>query len=96
MLLFKSAFKKLGALFIGACLALGASAETIIYFHNDLSGTPQLATDANGNVVWKENYRPYGDRLNNQLPAPIINCGLQANPNDTATGLSYMGDHRLP
>lgn len=47
-----------------AALAIGASAQTVTYFHNDPAGTPVLATDAAGDVVWKENYRPYGDRLN--------------------------------
>src|SRR5690606_5545841 len=31
--------------------------ETITYIHTDLSGSPLAATNANGNVVWKENYR---------------------------------------
>ena len=91
MHLFKSLFKKLGALFISACITLGASAETITYFHNDLSGTPQLATDANGNVVWKENYRPYGDRLNNQAASTNNKLWFAGKPYDSATGLSYMG-----
>jgi RHS protein len=44
-------------------------AQTIIYFHNDAAGTAQLATDAGGNVVWKENHRPFGERLNNTATA---------------------------
>jgi RHS repeat-associated protein len=39
--------------------------ENITYFHNDLVGSPVAATDASGNVIWRESYRAYGDRLTN-------------------------------
>ena len=68
-----------------------ASSQTVTYFHNDASGTPVVATDAAGNVVWKENYRPYGDRLTNS-PAEAGNAiGFAGKPFDASTGLSYMG-----
>jgi RHS repeat-associated protein len=50
------------------------AAETVLYFHNDISGTPLAATDASGNVVWKETYRPYGERINN-APASGVGRG---------------------
>ena len=81
-----------------ALLALGlllssalACAQTVTYFHNDVSGTPVLATDANGNVVWRENYRPYGERLNNPSAGSGNAIGFASKPFDSATGLSYMG-----
>jgi RHS repeat-associated protein len=43
-----------------------ANGETITYFHTDLVGSPVAATDASGNVIWRESYRAYGDRLTNQ------------------------------
>jgi RHS repeat-associated protein len=52
------------------------AAESVLYFHNDISGTPLAATDASGNVVWKETYRPYGERINN---APTSNTGKGKN-----------------
>lgn len=67
------------------------AAETITYFHNDIAGTPLLATDAAGNVVWKENYQPYGLRLNNPAAAADNRLGFTGKPFDPATGLSYMG-----
>ncbi len=33
------------------------------YYHNDISGTPLASTDSAGNLVWKETYRPYGERI---------------------------------
>ncbi len=65
-------------------------AQTITYFHNDASGTPVLATDALGNLLWKENHRPYGERLSS--PAGGGNAiGYAGRPFDPGTGLSYMG-----
>ncbi len=76
-----------------AVVAVGtvAAGETITYFHNDAAGTPQLATDANGNVLWKENYRPYGDKLNNQAASTNNKLWFTGKPHDTNTGLTYMG-----
>ena len=40
----------------------GFAASTITYYHNDLLGSPVAATDASGHVIWRESYRPYGER----------------------------------
>ena len=50
-----------------------------------------VATDASGAVLWKENYRPYGERLNNQASGTAAQTGFTGKPFDAATGLSYMG-----
>ncbi|WP_462386841.1 RHS repeat domain-containing protein [Acidovorax sp. Q11] len=68
-----------------------AQTTSITFFHNDVLGSPAVATDASGAVVWKESYLPYGHRL--QAPAAGANnklwyAGKQLDPN---TGLSYMG-----
>lgn len=39
-----------------------ASAQTV-YFHNDVTGSPVAATDEGGNLLWRESYRPYGERI---------------------------------
>ena len=80
------------SLFVGMALASAlAPAQTVTCFHNDVSGTPVLATDANGNVVWKENYRPFGERLNNPSAEAGNAIGFAGKPFDANTGLSYMG-----
>ncbi|WP_209395773.1 RHS repeat-associated core domain-containing protein [Rhodoferax sp. AJA081-3] len=63
----------------------------VTYFHNDISGSPMLATDGAGAVIWKENYRPYGERLNNQAGYSKNKLGFAGKQFDPATGLSYMG-----
>ena len=37
--------------------------DRIAYFHNDALGSPVAATDEAGNVLWREDYAPYGRRL---------------------------------
>jgi RHS repeat-associated protein len=50
--------------------------ESITYFHNELAGTPQAATDSAGNLLWKETYKPYGERT---LNSPQSNTGKGSN-----------------
>jgi RHS repeat-associated protein len=70
---------------------VSSPAQTVTYIHNDPFGSPVMATDANGNVVWKETYKPYGERVNNS-PAAIDNSiGFTGKSFDASTGLSYMG-----
>lgn len=80
------------AVLIGLVFSVpGSAADKVTYFHNDISGTPMLATDTSGNVVWKENYKPYGDRLNYPLASYDNNIWFAGKPHDIETGLSYMG-----
>lgn len=87
----------LHALFLALFFILSTSAATakvtVTYFHNDISGSPMLATDAAGNQVWKESYRPYGQKLRDE-PASRDGknkIGFAGSPFDASTGLSYMG-----
>ncbi len=57
------------------CPATTQATETIIYLHNDISGSPQAATDdLSGNLLWKESYTPYGERTVNS-PASAAGKG---------------------
>jgi RHS repeat-associated protein len=89
----------LHALFLALFFILGTSAATakvtltVTYFHNDVAGSPMVATDAAGNVVWKEGYKPYGEKQRNE-PASRDGknkIGFAGSPHDASTGLSYMG-----
>ncbi|UQI28480.1 RHS domain-containing protein [Pseudomonas bijieensis] len=83
--------KKLGAGLLAIMLNNVAIADTITYFHNDISGSPMAATDAAGNLLWKENYKPYGDKLNRSAPSSSNKIGYHGKAYDDSTGLSYMG-----
>ena len=65
--------------------------DSVTYFHNDIAGTAQLATNASGALVWKENYLPYGQRQA-QAPASAGNrLWYTGKPHEEDTGLTYMG-----
>jgi len=51
------------AVLISAGAARAATVEQIIYYHNDALGSPVAATDSEGNLLWQEDYSPYGSRL---------------------------------
>ncbi len=91
MIYLRSVAKIFAALLVNVLLGASANAQTVTYFHNDPTGTPILATDSSGAVIWKENYRPYGDRLNNQAASSSNKLWFAGKPYDGNTGLSYMG-----
>jgi len=64
--------------------------ERVTYLHTDELGSPIAATDSNGNVLWTESYRPYGERLdkNNKDTNETWYTGKQ---HDADIGLSYYG-----
>ena len=65
--------------------------ETVIYYHNDPFGTPMLATDEQGNVIWKESYRPFGERTIKSAASADNKIAFAGRPFDPHTGLSYHG-----
>jgi RHS repeat-associated protein len=78
----KSPLQALTHAFVALALLLGAAstadaAKKTVHFYNDISGSPQMAVDADsGQVLWKENYKPYGERINN---APASSTGTGKN-----------------
>ncbi|HKO87715.1 MAG TPA: RHS repeat-associated core domain-containing protein, partial [Burkholderiales bacterium] len=67
------------------------AAESITYIHNDIAGSPISATDASGNLLWRESYRPYGDRIQNQAAAASNEQWFHGKSLDAETGLQYFG-----
>lgn len=87
----KKILRKLGAVSLALLMTNPAIAGPITYFHNDVSGSPMAATDESGNLLWKENYKPYGEKLNQSAPSSSNAIGYHGKPYDDVTGLSYMG-----
>ena len=72
------------------CVSVGA-AERITYYHTDALGSPTAATDQQGNVVWRETYEPYGERIKKE-PAASTNARWHTgHVLDAAPGLQYAG-----
>lgn len=66
------------------------AAERITYFVSDANGSPIAAMDEQGNVLWRESYMPWGARLTRE-PANDARTAYTGKPEDTDTGLVYMG-----
>jgi len=78
------------------CLSLlltvttGQATERITFYHNDALGSPVAATDANGTLLWRESYAPYGKRLTREASSKNT-VWYTGKPEETAFGLSYFG-----
>lgn len=91
----KSLLLLAGFIFGGQVLA----AQAITFYHNDILGSPVAVTNINGDLCWREDYKPYGEKiLNNdeQQPGNPL-CGLDDNQrgytnhvHDKDIGLTYM------
>lgn len=73
-----------------ASLACGGNLELITYYHTDHLGSPVAATDERGELLWREQYRPYGERYGGpSAKAPTV--GYTGHMQDDAAGLVYAG-----
>ena len=46
---------------VSSVIAAPGVSESIFYYHNDHLGTPQVLTDDQGQIVWKGDYKPFGE-----------------------------------
>ncbi len=65
-----------------------AETTAVYYFHCDHLGTPQAITDKNGNVVWKADYKPFGE-VTLTTAAVENNFRFPGQYFDEETGLHY-------
>lgn len=73
---------------VGAETSVG---ESITFLHTDIAGSPIGASDETGNIVWKEGYKPYGERLQNASSASSNRQFFHDKAADAESGLSYFG-----
>ncbi|UXB39876.1 RHS repeat-associated core domain-containing protein [Stenotrophomonas maltophilia] len=75
-------------LLMGLGLSPSAIAQTTItYIHTDALGSVVAESDANGNVIKRYDYEPYGAVVGGQV---TDGPGYAGHVSDSATGLSYM------
>lgn len=74
-------------------LAMGVTraAEKVTFYHFDALGSPVAATDEVGNVLWRETYQPYGERIQKQSAASGNSRWYTGHTQDYETGLVYAG-----
>ena len=83
-------FRSLILLALLGVVAGAPAAERTTYFVPDALGSAVAAMDEQGNVLWRENYAPYGERKT-KSPDNTARAAYTGKPEDTDTGLVYMG-----
>ena len=69
----------------GAC-----AADQVYFYHTDPVGTPMAISDANGQVVWRGDYKPFGEE--SSVSGALANDRRFAGKEkDEETGLYYFG-----
>jgi len=71
--------------------AQAAEADRVTYLHVDALGSPSLATDENGSVLWREHYEPFGTRIEKVAASADNPLWFTGQEQDAATGLVHMG-----
>lgn len=80
----------MAALAVLSCVSVLAQ-DVITYYHTDVAGSPIAATDASGALVWREDYSPYGERLQKQSAASGDHQWFTGHHHDEQSGLTYAG-----
>jgi RHS repeat-associated protein len=87
ILVVKAMLRVTAAAAISLLVALGASAQTVLYVHTDGLGSVVLTTDQDRNIIERSEYEPYGHLMNHPL---TDRPGYTGHVMDMATGLTYM------
>lgn len=66
------------------------SADVTTLFYNDYSGSITAASDTNGNLLWKEEYEPFGKRVHRSNTSEN-NIWFKGYYEDEYSGLLYAG-----
>ncbi len=66
------------------------AAEKVYFYHTDPAGTPLAMTDSNGSVVWRADYKPFGEE-NTVAESQENNKEFVGKEKDDESGLYYFG-----
>lgn len=65
--------------------------DRVVYYHNDLLGSPVAATDGNGEILWKEDYKPFGERVIDPEKSSTNSTWFTGKQEEEQLGLQYFG-----
>ena len=70
------------------------AADQVFFYHTDPVGTPMAISDANGQVVWRGDYKPFGEEAS--VSGALANDRkFVGKEKDEETGLYYFGARYL-
>lgn len=78
-------------LLISSVFSAASAAPVVTYIHTDTLGSPIAATNSSGELVWRESYKPFGERLERSSQAGARKPWYTGHVQDQDTGLVYMG-----
>jgi RHS repeat-associated protein len=81
----------LAALLALIVTSLTHAGDKITYYHNDALGSPVAATNQLGQVIWRETYKPYGERTTKALASANQAVWFTGKPEESALGINYFG-----
>lgn len=73
----------------GTRIATVATDGTICYYHNNHLETPEVMTDQSGAVVWKADYKPFGEALIDPASTVVNDFRFPGQIFDSETGYHY-------
>jgi RHS repeat-associated protein len=88
-----SAMQRIVALALSVMVPVGAAAqtETVTYYHIDAIGSVRMVTDADGQVVARYDYQPFGLSLDQMPPPPFERRQFAGKERDSETRFDYFG-----
>ncbi len=81
----------LGVFCLAAFASVSGAAEKRTYLHTDHLGSVIAATDASGQLAWREEYEPYGFKRLTPTEAEDQRLWYTGHAHDEAMSLSYFG-----
>ena len=72
-------------------MTTASAADRVVYYHTDFLGSVVAATDDSGALLWREAYRPFGERIDREVSTKENTPFYTGKPHDDDTGLSYFG-----
>jgi RHS repeat-associated protein len=65
--------------------------DVITYYHSDITGSPVVATGPSREVLWREEFTPYGERVLQQVSSGANRMWFTGHHHDDDSGLTYAG-----
>jgi len=71
--------------------SFAGAGDKITYYHNDALGSPVAATNQQGQVIWRETYKPHGQRTTNATASANNKVWFTGKQEESALGINYFG-----
>jgi len=81
----------LTALLVLLATSFTHAGDKITYYHNDALGSPVAATNQLGQVIWRETYKPHGQRTTNAAASINNKVWFTGKQEESALGINYFG-----